>query len=62
MKKGSLVRFIGKSKTVSTGKLLTVHDVKDDKAVVWVLSLTGKWVKKTIDVSDLEDVSDPPEG
>jgi len=62
MKKGSLVRFIGKSKTVSTGKLLTVHDVKDGKAVVWVLALTGKWIKKTLDVSDLEDVSDPPEG
>ena len=56
IKRGSVVRFVGKSKVIPAGKVLMVHDVKDDSAIVWFHSASGKWSKKTVSVSDLEVV------
>ena len=58
MKKGSLVRFKGHSRVIPTGKLLFVHDVRNDNVVVWVVGASGKWSKKTVSMSDLELVVD----
>ena len=60
IKKGSLVRFEGKSRVIPSGKHLLVHEVKDDKAVVWILGNHG-FVKKAVPLSDLRSVNDPPE-
>lgn len=60
IKKGSLARFEGKSRVIPSGKYLLVHEVKDDKAVVWIPGSHG-FVKKTVSLSDLISVNDPPE-
>ena len=56
IRKGSLVRFTGNSRVIKPGKLLSVHDAKGDRLVVWIVGTTGKWIKKTIDAADAEEV------
>ena len=55
IRKGSLVRFTGSNRAIWPGKLLSVHDVKDKSAVVWV-ERDGKWTKKTVKTIELEEV------
>lgn len=52
---GSLVKFVGK-KTFPEGKMLMVHEVKEDSAIVWIDKGNGKWGKKTVPLKDLEEV------
>lgn len=56
IRKGSLVRYTGHSKTIPDGKLLSVHDAKDGTVTVWLLTPTKKWSKKTIKATDVEEV------
>lgn len=56
IRKGSLVRYNGHSRVIPVGKLLSVHDVRNDNVVVWVLGTTGKWLKKTVSTADVEEV------
>ena len=54
IRKGSLVRYIGKGGGVPTGKLLFVHDVNGDKVVFWWM--TTKWTKRSLPLSEVEEV------
>ena len=56
IRKGSLVSFTGSSRVIPAGKKLMVHDVKDRDVIVWVLGTTGKWMKRTVRIEDVEEV------
>ena len=54
IRKGSLVRYIGKRSVFPDGKKLMVHDIKDDMAIVWIIGKNDKWYKKAVSASELE--------
>ena len=62
IKKGSLVRYTGvektyKSERLFTDKLLSVHAVEGDKAVVWHgRKKNGEFDTITLSIKDLEEV------
>ena len=54
---GSLVRFNGTDKRFWNGKLLSVHERKGDKIVVWnEQKPNGKWTTAVLDIKDVEEV------
>ena len=54
---GSLVRFKGTDKRFYEGKLLSVHERKGDKIIVWKdRKPNGKWTTAELDVKDVEEV------
>jgi hypothetical protein len=55
IKCGSIVRWRGNDKVFPAGKLLSVHEAKDGRLVVW-LRKDGRWSKKAIWMRDVEEV------
>ena len=55
IRKGSLVKFHGKSRVIPDGKYLEVHDVKGDDVIVWWRS-NERWTKRIVKHSDVEEV------
>lgn len=54
---GSLVRFIGADKRFWNGRLLSVHERRGDKLIVWnEQKPNGKWTTAEIDIKDVEEV------
>ena len=60
IRKGSLVKLEGKNRFIATGRHLFVHDVKEDKAIVWDNGPKG-FIKRTVPLKDLTSISDPPD-
>lgn len=55
---GSLVRYTGNDKRLWYGKMLSVHEVKGDKLVVWYSRsrYENRWCTITINTADVEEV------